>query len=298
MLTPVTQGSKVGIITPSAALNGPEDIRNGLRYLQQTLGFEVVLGNYVYENFHNMGGTPRQRAEDVMRFFADPEIKAVFATRGGFGAQYILPELDYDIIGRNPKPIIGFSDITALQTGIFAKTGNISYAGPLLGFDFATHTIHPQTAASLQQILQGNAADICSGQRLRSGRATGTLLGTNLCVLMHLCGTPYFPDLRNSILLLEDVDEKSYRIERMLLWLQQQQGFSGVRGIIFGQFTNCGQNSPHDRDVNTLLTDFAADFNIPMIKNFAFGHVAARYVLPLGAKVQMDADACRLQFIA
>ena len=298
MLTPITQGSKVGIITPSTALNGPENIRDGLRYLRQTLGYEVVLGNYVFENFHHLGGTAQQRAEDIMRFFSDPEIKAIFATRGGFGAQYILPELDYDIIRRNPKPIIGFSDITALQMGIFAQTGNISYAGPLLGFDFASRPIHPQTAASLQQILQGQTAEICSGQKLNSGQAAGRLLGTNLCVLLHLCGTPYFPDLRDSILLLEDVDEKSYRIERMLLQLRQLQGFSGVRGIIFGQFTNCEPDSPQDRDVNALLTDFANEINIPMIRNFAFGHVAARYVLPLGVKARMDADTCRLQFIA
>jgi len=298
MLTPIPQGSKIGVISPSCSLSGPEEIRNGLRYLQQELGYRVVLGNYVYENYHHMGGTPGQRAEDIMRFFADPEIKAIFASRGGYGSQYVLPELDYDIIRKNPKPIIGFSDTTALQTGIFAQTGNISYAGILLGFDFTSRPIHPQTADSLRRLLNGEGSEIRSGVTVNPGAATGTLLGTNLCVLQLLAGTPYYPNLQNSILLLEDVDDKSYRFERMLLQLKQMPGFSGVRGIIFGQFTNCPVSHSEDKDMQEIIAEFSNNLNIPVIKNFEFGHVPARYILPVGEKVFMDAGNCVLRFPA
>ena len=121
MINPVPRGSKVGIVSPSSALDSPEDIRDGLRWLE-SCGYRVVLGTHVYDRLNHMAGTPEQQAEDLMRFFADPEIKAVFAAAGGFGAQYLLPLLDYDLIRKNPKPLIGFSDTTALQAGIFART--------------------------------------------------------------------------------------------------------------------------------------------------------------------------------
>ena len=143
MINPVPRGSKVGIVSPSSALDSPEDIRDGLRWLE-SCGYRVVLGTHVYDRLNHMAGTPEQQAEDLMRFFADPEIRAVFAAAGGFGAQYLLPLLDYDLIRKNPKPLIGFSDTTALQAGIFARTGNVCYAGILLKYDFGRGaTVHP-----------------------------------------------------------------------------------------------------------------------------------------------------------
>ena len=295
MLKPICRGAKVGIVSPSCALDSPEDIRNGLSWLE-SCGYRVVLGKYVFEKQNHLAGTPEQRAEDIMRFFADKEIEAVFATCGGFGAQEILPFLDYKVIAENPKPIIGFSDTTALQTAIFAKTGNINYAGILLKYDFGRgFDIHPYTAESLLNLLEGKTPEISGGICLNKGTAEGKLIGTNLCVLELLAGTPYFPDLSNSILLLEDVDEKSYRIERMLTQLSQHPSFSKVRGIIFGQFNDIYLNHPDDKDVNQIIDDFAQKHRIPMIKNFPFGHVRARKSLPLGAKVSVDCERCLIK---
>lgn len=296
MFAPVPSGSQVGIITPSSSLADPKDIRNGLQYLRQELGYQLVLGEYNYGEYHHQAGTPQQKAEDIMRFFADPQIKAVFATRGGYGSQSVLPLLDYEIIRRNPKPIIGFSDTTALQMGIYAQTGNVSYAGTLLTFDFARRPLHPQTAASLKRLLNAEGSEIRSGARVNSGNATGILLGTNLCVLQSLAGTPYYPDLQDSILVLEDVGDVSYRFERMLLQLKQMNGFSGVRGVIFGQFAGCTLDNPLDKDIHAVIDEFAKDLTIPVIKDFAFGHVAARYAIPLGVKASLDADNCLLRF--
>lgn len=294
MLTPIAKGSKVGIIAPSSSLNSPEEIRDGLRYLEN-LGYRVVLGKYVYENQNHMAGTPEQRAEDIMNFFADKEIKAIFAACGGYGSQYILPLLNYDVIKQNPKPIIGFSDTTALQTGIYTLTGNISYAGILLKYDFDKHNIHPYTDIALQAALNGKINDIKSGDTVNPGVAEGKLIGTNLCVLELLAGTPYYPNLNDSILLLEDVDDKTYRFERMLLQLHQHKQFSGVRGIIFGQFNDLSLNHPDDKDMNQIIDEFAAAVKIPVMKNFQFGHVRARQILPLGADVRLNATNCVLE---
>ncbi len=295
MINPIPRGSKVGIVSPSSALDSPEDIRDGLRWLE-SCGYRVALGRYTYDRLNHMAGTPAEQAEDIMRFFADPETKAIFASCGGFGSQYVLPLLDYNVIKKNPKPVIGFSDTTALQTGIFAQTGNISYAGLLLKYDFGRgSTVHPYTAESFLQVMEGRFEDIRGGSTVNPGEAEGRLIGTNLCVLQSLAGTPYYPDLKNSILLLEDVDEKSYRIERMLLQLRQQLQFGGVQGIIFGQFTDIRLNHPDDKDINQIIDDFAADIKIPVIKNFPFGHVRARKTVPLGAEVSFDAAACVLR---
>lgn len=295
MITPIPRGSKVGIISPSCSLQSPEDIRAGLHWLE-SCGYHIVLGHYVFDRKDHLAGSAEQRAEDIMRFFADSEIKAIFATAGGYGAQAVLPLLNYDIIKKNPKPIIGFSDITALQTGIYSQTNNISYTGILLKYDFQNNTsIHPYTAESFLQIMDGDYSEIMGGVTVNSGIAEGHLIGTNLCVLQLLAGTKYYPKLKDAILLLEDVDEKSYRIERLLLQLQQQPDFKDVRGIIFGQFTDIILNHPEDKDINQIIDDFANKVKIPIIKNFPFGHVRARKSLPIGAKIILDSNKCCLK---
>lgn len=295
MIHQIPKGSKIGIISPSTALGDIGEIRDGLKYLQD-IGYQVILGKYVFDEYFNMAGSPEARAEDIMSFFQDPEIKAIICTRGGYGAQYILPLLDYQTIKQNPKPIIGFSDITTLQMGIFAQSGNISYSSIMLKYDFYQTAINPLTERSFKAVLDGKQPEIFSGLSVNKGKAKGTLLGTNLASLRKLIGTPYFPKLDNSILLLEDVDEKTYQFEYMLLQLQQNIDFAKVKGIIFGQFTKAPLNNSKDKDINEIIDQFAQKSKIPIIKNFAFGHIAARYTIPLGVEVEMDADNCLLKF--
>ncbi len=295
MINPIPRGSKVGIVSPSSALDSPTDIRDGLHWLE-SCGYRVVLGSHVYDKHNHMAGTPEQQAKDLMRFYTDPEIKAIFAATGGFGAQYLLPLLNYELIGKNPKPLIGFSDTTALQAGICNLTNNICYAGILLKYDFGRGaSIHPYTAESFLRAMEGRFEDIHGGATVNTGQAEGRLIGTNLCVLQSLAGTPYYPNLADKILLLEDVDEKSYRIERMLLQLRQQPSFEQVRGIVFGQFTDIRLNHPDDKDINQVIDEFASVLKVPVIRNFPFGHVRARKTVPLGAFVELNADRCLLK---
>lgn len=183
-----------------------------------------------------------------------------------------------------------------MQAGIFARTGNVCYAGILLKYDFGRGaSVHPYTAESFLRAMDGRFEDIRGGTVVNPGTAEGRLVGTNLCVLQSLAGTPYYPDLTDTILLLEDVDEKSYRIERMLLQLRQQPSFARMRGVVFGQFTDIRLNHPDDKDTNRVIDEFAAAVKIPVIRNFPFGHVRARKTVPLGARVTLDAGSCILK---
>lgn len=289
MLRPIPQGAAVGIVTPSSSLDSPEQIRSGLSYLAE-LGFQVKTGNFVYGGSCHFSGTPQERAADINGFFKNPEIAAIIATAGGYGAQDLLPYLDYEAIRKAPKPIIGFSDITTLQAAIYARTGVPSVAGIMLKYDFSSGTIQPKTKSSFENLLGGKFAPISAGNILNPGLAEGVLLGTNFCTLMSLAGTKYFPPLAGSILLLEDIDEKSYRIERMLTQLEQQSDFEQISGIIFGAFGNCTLNHPQDKDIEAVLDAFAARHpRIVMIKHFPFGHIKSRICLPLGIKMRLNA---------
>ncbi len=292
MIKPIPQEAYFGVITPSSSLETPEKIRNGLAYLAE-LGYHSKIGNFVYGSSNHFSGTPKERASDIMNFFKNPDIAAIIASCGGYGAQSVLPYLDFNIIRQNPKPIIGFSDITALQTAVYTLSGISSIAGIMLKFDFSDNNPAFQTKNSFEKlIIDGQFTPVPAGNILNSGYAEGVLIGTNFCTLMSLAGTTYFPRLEQKILLLEDIDEKSYRIERLLCQLEQQQGFELVSAIIFGIFSNCALNHPEEKDIESVLDEFAARHpKITMVKHFPFGHTKARICLPIGEKMQLDATS-------
>lgn len=296
-MTALKTGDKIGIASPAGFIRDAEDLRLPLDYLA-SLGFECVIGKNVYKQDRFMAGTDKERATDIMDFFKNPEIKAIFTTAGGCGSQRILPLLDYDIIKNNPKPIIGLSDNSSLQNGIIAKTGNISYTGFSMKYDFKNGHIDGLVDSSLKTILAGEKQEIKNGQTMIGGTSEGRLLGGCLSTFRSLAGTPYFPDLTNSILLIEDVGEKVHRIDLMLTQIRELTDFHKVKGIIFGTFAACEASDIEDGTVDDAILDFCKNITpIPVIKNFAYGHISSRYILPLGAKVQLDADNCLLKFI-
>jgi len=298
MITAIPQGSAIGIVTPAFSLQNPEQIRKGLAYLTEK-GFKINLGEFVYESREHFSGSPEERAGDIMRFYKNPEIKAIIATCGGCGSQSLLPYLDYEIIRQNPKPIIGFSDITALQNAVYARSGVGSLAGIMLKYDFIDGQIRSQTENSFENYLNGILNPIKAGNIVNSGAAEGVIIGGNLRTFISLAGTPYFPSLHNKILLLEDVDEKTYNIERMLIQLEQQPDFEELSAIIFGAFTDCTINHPEDKDINEILSRFAAKHKqLPIIKHFPHGHIKARFCIPIGIKAKLSAlsEVPTLQF--
>lgn len=290
----LNRGDKVGIISPSSFLKTAETIELGIDYLR-SLGLEPIEGEHIMSRSRYMAGTPEERASDLHRFFADPEIKAVFCTSGGTGSQFMLPLIDYDLIRNNPKPIFGFSDNTALQLAVYAKTKVLSVTGFTLKYDFKNGHIDGLVDSSLNTVINGEKLTAQGGETVIPGTAEGILIGGCLSLFRNLCGTPYYPDLTDTILLIEDVSEKTYKIDLMLQQLRECPGFDKVKGIIFGQFADMEVVDPEDGTVDDIIGEFCKNLTVPVIKNFPYGHTPSRYVLPIGVKVKLNADSCRLE---
>lgn len=288
-------GDKVGVISPSSFIE-KGSIEEGISYLE-SFGLTTVLGNYTNSIYRYMGGNDEQRAQDIMDFFKNPEIKAIFCTRGGGGSTRLLPYLDYEVIKNNPKPIFGLSDSTGLQNAIYAKSGNISYTGFLLVYDFRSGAIDGLVDASLQEIFKGNKLVIKDGETVISGVAEGAIIGGNIATFCRLFGTGYCPDFKDKILLLEDVGGKTWQLDLMLEQIKQQANFDKLKGIVFGAFTNCQQFDVEDGTVDENIAYFCDGLNIPIIKNFTYGHIPSRHVLPIGKLCRLDANNCCLEEI-
>ena len=286
----------VGIISPSIMLRECEQIEiyQGIAHLERW-GLRVKVVPSVYKGMCQYEGSAQDKAKDIMSMFADDEVDILLAVHGGAGALRILEHLDYDFIATHPKPIIGFSDSTSLQLGVYAKTGNSFVAGYLPEYEFRTpEGIHPLVESGLVDVLTGKHFNVQSGKKIHGGVAEGILLGECLSTISDLSGTPYYPDIAGSILLLEDECESSYKISLMLSQLKYNPQFKDVKGIVLGRFSECVDH-PTQGSMADILADFAAQVNIPMISDFNFGHFRERYVLPAGVKYHLDADNCILR---
>jgi muramoyltetrapeptide carboxypeptidase len=291
------KGNKVGIASPSGFIVSEQNIETAISYIE-SLGYVPIVGKNVYKKWRYMAGTINERVKDLMDFYKDPDIKAIFTTVGAGGSQYLLDKLDYNLIQANPKPLIGFSDTTAIQNAIYTKTGIVNFTGFTMHYDFRNGAIDELIDKSLQDLLKGKSFIAKGGKTVHRGIAEGKLVGGCLSVLRNLCGTEYYPDLTDSILLLEDVGERTYRTDLMLLQLRQNPTFKNVRGIIFGEFSDSEIRMAEDGNIDSIIYEFCKDLNIPIIKNFPYSHEDRRYVLPLGANVKLDATKHTLKIYA
>ena len=286
---------KIGYIAPSSCLND-KDLTPSIEYFN-SIGLEVVVANDIYSQYRYMAGTDIKRAQDINKMFKDDRIKAIFCTRGGAGALRLLPYLDYELISKKTKPIFGLSDSTVLQNALFAKTNNPSYTGFLPLYDINSSNINPTLKNNLEAIIFNNNHKIVSGTSLNQGQTSGIIVGGCLSVFLSLCGTPYFPDLTDKIILIEDDDEKTYRIDLMLNQIKQQSDFKQLKGIIFGKFNNCEISDIADGTIDDCINDFIKDITVPVIKDFTYGHIPQRQIIPLGIKVKLisSCDECLIE---
>ena len=284
----LSKNSKVAIVAPSGQIGNIEKIKLGLKYLE-SLDFQPVFGKHVFARYRYMAGSDIDRANDINEAFANPEIKAIFCVRAAAGALRILPYLDYELIKRNPKPLIGFCDNAALELALYKKCGIKSLNGFLLSYDFKDGSLDSLVKESFENLLNKKSVQIISGNCRQKGFAEGKLIASNLSTLLYLAGTEYFPSLSGKILLIEDVNERMHRIDMMLQQLKQQPEFNKLSAIILGQFTNT-KGDEEDGSLEDCFADFLQGVNIPVVKDFEFGHTKSRYVLPIGAKAKLDAE--------
>ena len=285
----------VGIVSPSIALSKRDGINldAGVGYLE-SLGLRVVLAPTALNGLHLTETSDKEKARDIMGMYENPKIDVLMAAHGGAGALRVLEYLDYEVIKNNPKPIIGFSDTTSLQMAVYAKTKNPFVTGFLPEYEFRDGDISPLVDECFHKIIKGEKITAHGGVCVNPGEAEGVLLGECLSTISDLNGTPYYPNIKGAILLLEDECEVSYKLSLMLTQLKYNPDFREVRGIVIGKFSDCKGHQTFG-SVADIVSDFAKQINVPLIKDFDFGHFKNRYVLPCGVKYKLDANTCRLE---
>ncbi|WP_438864133.1 S66 peptidase family protein [Neptunicella sp.] len=295
------QGDTVALVAPAGALDQKVELDIAIESFQ-ALGLKVKVGKHVLDRDGYFAGTDKNRAADINDAFADKNVNGIIALRGGWGCNRILPFLDFATIKKNPKVLLGYSDITTLLNGLYQHTGLVSFHGPVgisywgqdqaqqmrrMIFDGGKFTIENQPDKDQNALTQRRNRI----QTINSGSAEGRLVGGNLTVLTSLVGTPYLPDMQGKILFIEDVSESIYRIDRYLSTLQLAGKLEQLAGIAFGQCADCNPEKGYGGF--TLLQIFEHYFKplgIPAFMGGQFGHVRDNNILPLGVKVRIDAD--------
>ena len=286
-------GARIGIINPAYWLE-QERLQRAVSVFED-LGYELVLGKSTCLQEHQCAGSPEERAEDLMAMFEDPSIEAIICARGGYGGNRVLPLLDYDIIRANPKIFIGYSDITGFLASFAQKSGLICFHGPMLTtYGKRTHQYNLDTfhvVLSGQDGVRVGSIEACKARCLRPGIARGPLWGGNLTLVNERLGTADQIDTTGAILLLEDIDEKLYAFDRMLLHLKRTGSLDHVRGLIIGEMLEMGDSKvPFGKTTDEIVMDICGDLDIPIISNFPSGHGEYQATLPISHEVEIHAN--------
>ncbi len=294
---PISRSARVALVAPSGPCRTPGAIESAVQKVA-ALGFTPVLGDSLGQVYGHLSGPDMLRASDINRMFADPAIDAIFCVRGGYGAPRILHLLDYPMIACNPKPFLGYSDITAIHSALFRLSGLQTFHGPMPVSDWVQPSFDPRSMAHLLAMLTGSGFGPLRNpagyplHTVNKGRAKGPLLGGNLSLVSGLCGTPWTFDPTGAILFLEDIGEKTYKLDHMLTQLRNAGYFDACAGVVFGEFTDCEIEYPgFGLTLEEIVRDIVAPCGKPILMGLRAGHCQPTLTLPLGAVCELDAGA-------
>ena len=257
-------------------------------------GFDVRFAPHVFDSERFLAGTDADRAADLNWALTDNASDIVVALRGGYGSPRLLDKIDYASIKKANKTFFGFSDNTALQLALYQKCQMISFTG--FNADCAVRGIQTKLLTTLRQALNKEALIVEGLKPIVSGKAKGVVLGGTLTMLTGLMGTPYMPSLKNALLVVEEVHESPYRIDRMLNQLRLGGYLDHLAGVILSDCADCIAKDKADGDVETVFNEYFATLGIPVVTNFPYGHTPDRIVFPIGQKAVLDADNGTLVF--
>jgi muramoyltetrapeptide carboxypeptidase len=277
-------GDCIGIVAPASPFE-ETDFYAGIRILEN-MGFRVKFPEGIFARSGYLAGSDVDRAAQVNAAFADSTVQAIVCARGGYGSMQILPYLNYEAIGRHPKLLMGFSDITALLCALYKRSGLASCHGPVVA---TLKHAGPKTLESVFNTLTLNEMPVIhleKGIALSPGKASGPVICGNLTTLCHLIGTPFQPKLDGHILILEDTGEKPYRIDRMLTQMKLSGMFSGLSGLGIGSFENCGNAD----ELFEIIARIFTIIQIPILAGFDIGHGADNIAIAFGLEAVLDAD--------
>jgi muramoyltetrapeptide carboxypeptidase len=297
----LTGGDLIGIVSPAGPISDTSKIDRGVRYLE-SLGYRVTVGKNAALKKGYLAGSDKERVDDLHSMFANGDVRAIFCMRGGYGTPRLLRLLDYRLIARNPKILVGFSDITALQLALWHKCRLITFHGPMVGTDMA-EAIDPYTEEMFWRILSSDAEShkisLDKSVVLHRGSAVGRLLGGNLSLIVTLIGTPWFPRLSRAMLFIEEIGEEPYRIDRMLTQLKNAGILDSVSGILSGQLIDCvPQNlSTPQLTADQVLDELQRTLRKPFLANAPFGHHPTKLTLPVGVRAKLDTHRRTLTFL-
>jgi muramoyltetrapeptide carboxypeptidase len=301
-------GDTVGVIAPGTAVPDPER----LALVEPTLkffGLRAKLGRYVARGSGHVTRSVSERVDDLHAMFRDPEVQAVFCVRGGYGSMQLLDRIDYDLVRRNPKVFLGYSDITALHLAINRHAGLTTFHGPIVLSSFTDYTQRSFRQALFDARPTGKLTNPQESNQLRpehplrtvrAGVATGQLVGGNLSLVTALMGTPYEIETRGRILFIEDVGEEPYRIDRMLTQLRLAGKLDQAAGIVFGECSECAPNDykpsfAWDYTLGEVLDQILGSTRVPVLSGLTIGHTADQLTLPLGVTATLNADEKTLE---
>ncbi|MCI0338477.1 MAG: LD-carboxypeptidase [Acidobacteria bacterium] len=289
------EGDTVAVVAPASNLKS-HYLERGVAELER-LGFRIKFDAGILAKDRYTAGTDERRATELMRAFSDPEVKAVWAARGGYGAMRLLRVLDEDQLRQRPKIFIGYSDLTALHLYFYRRFNWVSFHGPMAAKDLAGGEDHYDRETLIKALTQTSPlGEIISTKTEmlhvgKRGRVGGRLLGGCLSLITAMMGTPEELDTRGSILFLEDSATKPFAIDRMLQQLKLAGKFEDVRGIIFGEMTDCVQHTDQGYRIQDVLAECTADLGVPVMFGLPSGHSPhGNLTLPLGVMATLDAD--------
>lgn len=296
-------GDTVGLITPSTFVSDPDRLALAERTVRY-FGLKLKMGRHVKARSGYLGGPVEDRVADLHDMFRDPEVNAVFAIRGGYGSAQLLDHIDYDLIRRNPKVFLGYSDITAMHLAIQKRCGLVTFHGPVMLSRFSDYTQTWFRKALFEPGPLGSVVNppekselrpVHSLRTIRPGTARGPLVGGNLTLISTAMGTPYEIDTRGRILFLEDVGEQPYSIDGMLTQLRLAGKLQQAAGIVFGECYDCRPRDFRPAFDSTLslgevLDNLLGDLKIPVLSGLTLGHTDDQLTLPLGVMAALDAE--------
>lgn len=286
-------GDTVVISSPAGAVWDEAQIETFTNILKK-LGFNVIHGKTLKEKFGYFAGTDELRANEINELFANKNVKGIFCMKGGWGCARLLDKIDYALIEKNPKVLIGFSDITTLLIAITAKTGLVTFHGPVgnSGWNDFTKSIFTNvvmTASSFS--FPENPPSENTPVIINPGKASGELIGGNLTVLSGIMGTNYLPDWKNKILFLEEAKEEPYSIDRMLTQLKLCGVLDSISGFVFGKCAKCLAEEPLKAfTFHEVILQHIQPLGIPAFYGAMIGHIENKLTVPLGIKASMDAE--------
>lgn len=293
-------GDTVQIVAPASNLK-PEYVARGVAELT-SLGFSAIFDPDIFEKDRYTAGTDERRKEEIEEAFANPSVKAIWAARGGYGVMRILDELSENLIRSNPKIVIGYSDITALHLYLYSRFGMITFHGPMAAKDLAggeahydRHSLLGITGAAepFGEIKSEGTEMLHSGERVE-----GRLVGGCLSLISAMMGTPDEIQTEDAILFLEDTGTRPYQLDRMFQQMKLAGKLSGIRGIVFGEMSNCEQHVDQGYRLQDVLRDLTTELRVPVMFGFRSGHSElGNITLPLGARAAIDSEACSLHIL-